>query len=96
MENGTVVQFLDKCMPDIKRVLLVSICMKSYHCMRNKWILQCLDVADGVEYLHRENIIHGDLKGVSQRPTALQTVCMTLPLYPGQHTGFAFTESLHL
>ena len=29
--------------------------------------LQSLDVALGLEYLHGENIIHGDLKGVRLR-----------------------------
>ena len=31
-------------------------------------LFKALDVAKGVQYLHNENIIHGDLKGVRQIP----------------------------
>lgn len=32
-----------------------------------------LEVAQGLEYLHSENVVHGDLRGVSYALTALNT-----------------------
>jgi serine/threonine protein kinase len=32
----------------------------------NDYIVQCLDVAEGLEYLHSQDLIHGDMKGVSR------------------------------
>ena len=71
MDNGTIVQFLVNCTSDVDRTLLVSkmvtnnaAALSQYH------LLQCLDVAHGLEYLHSENVVHGDLKGVSRpRPS---------------------------
>lgn len=52
--------------PNTDRVPLVSNTIASFvdRCVCN-YLLQTLDVGKGLEYLHSENIIHGDLKGVS-------------------------------
>ncbi|KAG6807876.1 hypothetical protein H0H92_006136 [Tricholoma furcatifolium] len=47
-ENGHINDYLTKN-PDVNRVLLI------YH--------KCSDTAEGLEYLHKNDIVHGDLKG---------------------------------
>lgn len=43
------------------------------------YFTQSLDIAQGLEYLHNKNIIHGDLKGVSPLMQMLPTKNIILP-----------------
>lgn len=63
MENGNVNDYLKKC-PETNRLQLVSKKKTSIITVSNI-LLQLLGVAKGLEYLHDESVIHGDLKGVS-------------------------------
>jgi len=86
MENGNVVQFLHERAPDADCILLVSRVIKIWHHRTGIMglLFQSLDIAQGLEYLHSKNIIHGDLKGVSL------LMQMSLPTSP----NFAFQVNI--
>jgi len=64
IDNGHVHQYLSRN-PDADRVLLV----KNIHIFNviadSRISTKVLDVTEGIRYLHKEGVIHGDLKGVS-------------------------------
>jgi serine/threonine protein kinase len=64
MENGNLERFLADRAPNTDCVPLVCNKLKVRHGMHYDWFAQSLDVALGLEYLHSEGIIHGDLKAV--------------------------------
>lgn len=74
MEHGNVKQFLEQA-PRSDCVTLVSKIVKALHLTRSNhihmYVIQSLDIAQGLEYLHNENIIHGDLKAVGLLPSML-------------------------
>lgn len=65
MENGNVVKFLSQPQNNnIDCVPLVSKTTFTFHMTRHNSFIQVLDVGQGLSYLHSQNIVHGDLKGV--------------------------------
>jgi serine/threonine protein kinase len=64
MENGNLAQFLADRAPNTNCVPLVCNKLKVRHSIHYEWFAQSLDIALGLEYLHGESIIHGDLKAV--------------------------------
>ncbi|KAJ7810758.1 kinase-like domain-containing protein [Mycena olivaceomarginata] len=60
MENGNIVEFLDKERPDTDRRLSLI-----------------LDVALGLQYLHENNVVHGDLKGLNILVTPSGGACIS-------------------
>jgi len=64
MENGNLAWFLADRAPNTDCVPLVCNKVKVRHSIHYEWVAQSLDVALGLEYLHSEGIIHGDLKAV--------------------------------
>jgi serine/threonine protein kinase len=67
MENGNLERFLADRAPNTDCVPLVCNKLKVRHGIHYEWFAQSLDVALGLEYLHGEGIIHGDLKAVRPR-----------------------------
>ena len=63
MPNGTLTEFVKKN-PSASRLSLVSPSLQS-HFIDNVNLLKLLDIAKGLDYLHANRTIHGDLKGVS-------------------------------
>ena len=39
----------------------------SLQCIVHRQLFKLLEVAHGVEYLHKHNVVHGDLRGVSSQ-----------------------------
>ena len=64
MENGNLARFLADRAPTTDCIPLVCDKLKTRHSMHYEWFSQSLDIALGLRYLHREHIIHGDLKAV--------------------------------
>ena len=64
MENGNLAEFLADQAPNTDCVPLVCNELKVRHGIHYEWFAQSLDVALGLEYLHGQGIIHGDLKAV--------------------------------
>ena len=64
MENGDISNFV-KTHRDHNRLRLVSSGVRLSSYRTNLWG-QLIDVVTGLEYLHKHDIIHGDLKGVSR------------------------------
>jgi serine/threonine protein kinase len=57
-------------------------------------VLQALDVAQGLEYLHKQGIIHGDLKGVSVCQLHDADVFPDKFMRLAQHTRLGFREGV--
>jgi serine/threonine protein kinase len=73
MKNGTILEFIEE--QDDRRAnvhqlvrffLRFRICIFPTTC-------QLLETAEGMEYLHSQDIVHGDLKGVCGASDALNT-----------------------
>ena len=62
--NGNIIQYLESN-PDTSRPELVSIYLHSVRSAFPDICLKLLQVAKGLQYLHSLDIVHGDLKGVS-------------------------------
>ena len=82
MENGNLAQYLAHRAPNTNCVPLVSNRLQTRNGIRYEWLPQSLDVAMGLEYLHGEGIIHGDLKAVRLRLPLASTdnVCNNIVL----------------
>ena len=67
MKNGTLAQWRKKANPSIAKVE-ERVCLLFPSCC--SWMLtrmtarKILEVAKGIEYIHSEDIVHGDLRGV--------------------------------
>jgi serine/threonine protein kinase len=67
MENGNLGQFLQTAPTDIVRTSLVGDQNMVFQQGCNLTFLpQTLDIALGVEYLHNQHVVHGDLKTASR------------------------------
>ena len=64
MDNSNINDFIRKH-ADVNRAQLVRCPVLSRRSVVDRF-LQLVDVAQGLEYLHGLNFIHGDLKGVRQ------------------------------
>jgi len=64
MENSRITEYVRKD-PKVDRINLVSGFTSAATTSFERQILQLWDVADGLHYLHSRNVIHGDLRGVS-------------------------------
>ena len=62
MDNGNINEYV-KGHEGVNRVQLVSNDITSRGDKRN-WLIQLVDVANGLEYMHGLHMVHGDLKGV--------------------------------
>lgn len=71
MENGSIEMYLRK--HPIPRDPLVGNCLSSL--CRELMTYKIMDIIDGLVYLHSENTVHGNLKGV--RTTINQSVSNT-------------------
>jgi serine/threonine protein kinase len=63
-ENGNAREFIIKN-PTTNRLTLVRTHHISSSLSRLPLVLKVREIAEGLEYLHREGIIHGDIRGVS-------------------------------
>lgn len=65
MNNRNLSEYLSKTGPDTDCVLLVNRILRSSPHMRAPDAqFQALDVVQGLEYLHGQNVVHADLKCV--------------------------------
>ena len=62
MDNGNINDFI-KNHREVNRIQLVSYHISIYE-GRYDLFLKLIDAARGLEYLHSQNVAHGDLKGV--------------------------------
>jgi serine/threonine protein kinase len=92
MENGNLVGYLEEN-PLVPRKPFVSIIQSSQLKETDLYVKIC-DVVKGLEYLHRENIVHGDLKGVQWFSFSISGSCLR-HTSSGQHPGRCFRNSLH-
>jgi serine/threonine protein kinase len=78
MENGNIVRYLQEN-PHAPRRPFVSIARPSCKVSVVDLCIEICDVIKGLEYLHRKNIIHGDLKGVgADMSSVMRNLCLTL------------------
>ena len=64
MTEGHLLQYLSKY-PGVLRVSIVSVYNVHYSEYTELNTHQMLGIVDGLSYLHHNDVIHGDLKGVS-------------------------------
>lgn len=76
MELGSLRQFIDNGHP-VDNYAMVGI-IPCYFCISNFLILllQIKGMTDGLAYLHGENVVHGDLKAVSDKNVFLRIFLM--------------------
>jgi serine/threonine protein kinase len=62
MEHGTVMNYIqDHGHTNVDK--LVSFCLIGVTSVSNK-LIKLYEIAQGLQYLHSRNIVHGDLRGV--------------------------------
>lgn len=62
MQHGNIICYINSH-PEVNRPRFVSItCLRSY--AANNCEIKSSDVASGLDYLHANELVHGDLKGV--------------------------------
>jgi hypothetical protein len=81
MTNKNVVQYLEQA-PDADRGALVLVSLLDHYTI-NHHVMQVLDVALGLEYLHIQAVVHGDLKGVHCSPFLRSRITADFVCYPG-------------
>jgi serine/threonine protein kinase len=66
MDNGSLVHFIASH-PEADRTKLVSTARSSLKLTLKMIITQLQDAAEGLAYLHANDIVHGDIKGLNAR-----------------------------
>jgi serine/threonine protein kinase len=73
MKNGTIMEFLEKRAhrnANVPQLVGPSLNFLKFYIF--SMTPQLLEIAEGMEYLHYQDIIHGDLKGVCKAPNLFQ------------------------
>ena len=86
MDNGNVNQFV-KVHKDVNRFELVRFRGSKLSLLVSivVWFSQLKGISRGLAYMHGEEMVHGDLKGVNL-PTPVQLFCLLTDLSKGQHS----------
>jgi len=75
--NGNVVQYPESH-PDASRPKLVSVLLRFAHGPSPDQSLKLLQAAKGLQYIHSLEIVHGDLKGVSDASPQIRAELMKI------------------
>jgi serine/threonine protein kinase len=68
MSNGTLAQWRKKVNPSMSEIEhRVRLCYLSLSVDAHSLFWKILEVSQGIEYIHSEGVVHGDLRGVSYR-----------------------------
>jgi serine/threonine protein kinase len=72
MENGNVINYT-RMNPEANRLRLVSFTKHAPAGNPTAIVLQLIDVASGLKFLHRVNLVHGNIRGVCIAVTAVNS-----------------------
>lgn len=68
MRHGTILKYLEDYVQIMNLDRCVSFLVLAPLPHRDVWH-QIFEIAEGIDYLHSRNVVHGDLRGVSQIPS---------------------------
>ena len=72
MRNGNIRDYAIRN-PEVDRFKLVGFSLSAIGTLANS--TQLVDVCRGLQYMHAQDIVHGDLKGVCHCPVLLSITC---------------------